>query len=60
MKKQETSEIIANIEKNGVITEKEINLLKRRANAGDKTAANSLPFVRVTGLLACMMKNFPK
>ena len=29
-----TSGIIANIEKNGVITEKGINLLKRRANAG--------------------------
>lgn len=48
MKKQETSAIIANIEKAGFITEKEINLLKRRANAGDKEAANLWPCVPVT------------
>lgn len=48
MKKQETSEIFANIEKNGVITEKEINLLKRRANAGDKEAANFWPCIELT------------
>lgn len=48
MKKQETSELIAMIEKNGVISEKEINLLKRRANAGDKEAANFWPCVPVT------------
>lgn len=48
MKTLATSEIIANIEKNGFITEKEINLLKRRANAGDKEAANFWPCVPVT------------
>lgn len=48
MKTLATSEIIANIEKNGVITEKEVNLLKRRANAGDKESANFWPNVEVT------------
>lgn len=48
MKTLSTNEIIANIEKNGVITEKEINLLKRRANAGDITATNFWPCVEVT------------
>lgn len=48
MKTLSTKEIIANIEKNGVITEKEVNLLKRRANAGDKTAADFSPCVELT------------
>lgn len=43
-----TSFIISEIEKNGFITEKEINLLKRRANAGDKEAANFWPCVECT------------
>lgn len=34
--KTTTKELIAAIAKRGVITEQEINLLKRRANAGDK------------------------
>lgn len=34
--KTSTKELIAAIAERGVITEKEINLLKRRANAGDK------------------------
>ena len=48
MKTLATNELIAMIEKNGVISEKEINLLKRRANAGDKEAANFWPCVPVT------------
>lgn len=48
MKTLATSAIIANIEKAGVITESEIRILKRRANAGDKEAANFWPCVPVT------------
>lgn len=36
------------IEKNGVITEREILLLKRRANNGDSEAANFWPEIEVT------------
>lgn len=43
-----TSLIISEIESKGFITEKEINLLKRRANAGDKEAANFWPCVECT------------
>lgn len=43
-----TSLIISEIENKGYITEKEINLLKRRANAGDKDAAKFWPCVELT------------
>lgn len=43
-----TSLIISEIETKGFITEKEISLLKRRANAGDKEAANFWPCVECT------------
>lgn len=43
MKKLETSQIIENIWANRVITEREVLLLKRRANNGDDEAANFYP-----------------
>lgn len=43
-----TSLIISEIESKGFITEKELNLLKRRANAKDKEAANFWPCVKCT------------
>lgn len=43
-----TSLIISEIENKGFITEKEINLLKRRANAGDREAAHFWPYVECT------------
>lgn len=43
MKNLETSQIIENVLSNGVITEREILLLKKRANNGDKEAANFYP-----------------
>lgn len=43
-----TAEIISDIERNGVIKENEILLLKRRANNGDKDAANYWPEIEVT------------
>lgn len=43
MKKLETSQIIENVLSNGVITEREILLLKKRANNGDNEAANFYP-----------------
>ena len=39
MKKLETSQIIENVLSNGVITEREVLLLKKRANNGDNEAA---------------------
>ena len=44
-----TSLIISEIETKGFITEKEISLLKRRANSGDKEAAFFWPCVECTG-----------
>lgn len=38
-----TTYLIKNIEEKGIITEREILLLKRRANNGDKDAANFYP-----------------
>lgn len=43
MKKLETSQIIENILANRVITEREVLLLKKRANNGDDEAANFYP-----------------
>lgn len=43
MKKLETSQIIENVLSNRVITEREVLLLKRRANNGDDEAANFYP-----------------
>jgi hypothetical protein len=43
-----TSLIISEIETKGFITEKEISLLKRRANSGDKEAAFFWPCVECT------------
>lgn len=43
MKKLETSQIIENVLSNGVITEREVLLLKKRANNGDNEAANFYP-----------------
>lgn len=43
-----TSLTIREIETKGFITEKEISLLKRRANAGDKEAANFWPCIECT------------
>lgn len=43
MKKLETSQIIENILANRVITEREVLLLKKRANNGDNEAANFYP-----------------
>nr|UWF95884.1 MAG: hypothetical protein [Bacteriophage sp.] len=43
MKKLETSQIIENVLSNGVITEREVLLLKKRANNGDDEAANFYP-----------------
>lgn len=43
MKKLETSQIIENILTNRVITEREVLLLKKRANNGDNEAANFYP-----------------
>lgn len=43
MKKLETSQIIENVLANGVITEREVLLLKKRANNGDNEAANFYP-----------------
>ena len=43
MKTRTTQEIIAEIESRGMITEREISLLKKRANAGDRDAANFWP-----------------
>lgn len=36
MKKENTVDMVARIAKNGIITEKEINLIMRRLNAGEK------------------------
>lgn len=48
-KKTTTSELIKSIEKRGIIEEREILLLKKRANAGDKEAARWCPEnIRVT------------
>lgn len=44
-----TSLIISEIETKGFITEKEISLLKRRANSGDREAALFWPCVECTG-----------
>lgn len=44
-----TSLIISEIETKGFITEREILLLKRRANAGDKEAAKFWPCIECTG-----------
>lgn len=38
-----TTDLIKNIEEKGIITEREILLLKRRANNGDRNAANFYP-----------------
>lgn len=46
---KDISLIISEIETKGFITEREILLLKRRANAGDKEAANFWPCVECTG-----------
>lgn len=43
MKKLETSQIIENVLSNGVITERGVLLLKKRANNGDNEAANFYP-----------------
>lgn len=43
MKKLETSQIIENVLSNGVITEREVLFLKKRANNGDNEAANFYP-----------------
>lgn len=43
MKKLETGQIIENVLSNGVITEREVLLLKKRANNGDNEAANFYP-----------------
>lgn len=43
MKKLETSQIIENVLANGAITEREVLLLKKRANNGDNEAANFYP-----------------
>lgn len=43
MKKLETSQIIENVLTNGAITEREVLLLKKRANNGDNEAANFYP-----------------
>lgn len=43
MKKLETSQIIENVLSNGVITEREVFFLKKRANNGDNEAANFYP-----------------
>ena len=48
MKTRTTQEIIAEIESRGMITEREISLLKKRANAGDRDAANFWPCVETT------------
>lgn len=43
MKKLETSQIIENVLANGAITEREVLLLKKRANNGDNEAGNFYP-----------------
>lgn len=43
MKTRTTQEIMREIENRGMITEREILLLKKRANAGDKDAADFWP-----------------
>lgn len=48
MKTRTTQEIINEIESRRMITEQEINLLKRRANAGDNDAAAFWPDIEVT------------
>ena len=48
MKTRTTQEIINEIESRGMITEREISLLKKRANAGDRDAANFWPCVETT------------